>query len=99
MANSTQIYENSLTSLDRIRLLLSETKETANNTIEQLALDREKLEKVNEKVKTINNNMSLSRKILNKINNHNKKQKCIVGTGAGIILAGAITTLILSKKI
>ncbi len=96
--NISEIHNNSMQNLHKITQILAETEDIGSKTLEQLSIDKEKLLNINKNVDQVNEKVSISRRILRKMNWADDKKKLAVGGGSALVAAGAITTAVLIKK-
>ena len=96
--NIAELHANSMQNIDKIKQLLAESDESGARTLEQLSIDKEKLLKIRKNVDEVDNKVGISRRIIRKMNWEDDKKKIVVGTGATVVTAGAITAAVLIKK-
>jgi len=98
-SNIEDIYNNSNNNLNKIKNLLADCEKSADLTLEQLEIDKEKLIKINKNIEKVDEQSKQSRKILNNIEKTEIKRKVITSLGLGLTTIGAvIATIFLIKK-
>lgn len=92
------MHNNSMNNLNKIHSLLSDCNDSATSVIEQLAIDREKLLKINNNVDKVDKEVNFSRKIVSKMNLRETKNKIMMGVGTCLATIGTILAVFLIKK-
>jgi ActR/RegA family two-component response regulator len=73
-------------------MLLAGCEESAASISEQLSIDREKLLRIKKSVDQTDNNINFARRIVNRMNKRNTKEKLAVGATASLVIGGIIGT-------
>jgi hypothetical protein len=94
----SSLHAQSMKNIDTIKQLLAESDETGARTLEQLSADKEKLLKLNRDIDTVNEKVSIGRRIIRKIGLEDDKKKIIIGATTTAVVAAAITTAVIVKK-